>query len=81
MKNRILSISWFHILIFCATLGLAPFQPPHIWEKLNMIFTGQALKPIDIFDFFFHGIPWMLLMLKSYFWVANKTILHKQKTP
>ncbi|HSF90940.1 MAG TPA: RND transporter [Paracoccaceae bacterium] len=52
------------VVILCASLGLAPFLPPHIWEKLQMLFAGELTKPIDIFDFFFHGLPWVLLIAK-----------------
>lgn len=52
------------VVILCASLGLAPFFPPHIWEKLQMLFAGELTKPIDIFDFFFHGLPWFLLIAK-----------------
>ncbi len=53
------------IIIVCLTLGLAPFTPePHIWEKLKMLFAGNLIKPIDIFDFLLHGTPFILLILK-----------------
>lgn len=53
------------LLIIAAFLGLAPFSPePHIWEKLKMLSTGSLHKPIDIFDLFLHGTPWVLLSLK-----------------
>ncbi len=53
------------IIIVCLTLGLAPFFPePHVWEKLKMLFAGNLIKPIDIFDFLLHGTPFILLVLK-----------------
>lgn len=59
----------FPILIVASlTLGLAPFMPefkPHLLEKLNMLFDGTLTKPIDIFDLFMHGTPWVLLGLKA----------------
>lgn len=58
-------IDWGLILIACATLGLAPFVPePHIWEKLKMLFAGELVKPIDIFDFVMHGAPFLVLLAK-----------------
>lgn len=55
------------LLIIAAFLGLAPFSPePHIWEKLKMLATGTLHKPIDIFDLFLHGTPWVLLSLKLF---------------
>lgn len=53
------------LLIITAFLGLAPFSPePHVWEKLKMLADGNLHKPIDIFDLFLHGTPWVLLGLK-----------------
>ena len=56
--------AWIFVLV-AATLGLAPFFPePHIWEKLKMLFGGTLTRPVDIFDFLLHGLPWVLLILK-----------------
>lgn len=52
------------ILIFCLTIGLAPFTPPHVWEKLVMLVSGELTAPIDIFDFLMHGAPWAVLAAK-----------------
>lgn len=53
------------LIIASLTLGLAPFTPePHVWEKLKMLGQGTLVRPIDIFDFLLHGIPWLLLILK-----------------
>lgn len=52
------------ILVVCLTYGLAPFAPPHLWEKLNMLMAGELTRPIDWFDLFAHGTPWILLVLK-----------------
>ncbi|MFW8600378.1 RND transporter [Desulfobacterota bacterium M19] len=52
------------LIIACLTLGLAPFNPPHIWEKLQMLFHGRLIRPLDWFDFFLHGTPWVLLFAK-----------------
>ncbi len=57
-------LPWNTVLIACLTLGLAPFTPPHIVEKLGMLFSGRLVKPIDWFDLFLHGAPWMLLIAK-----------------
>ena len=46
-------------------LALAPFSPePHLWEKLKLLFAGELIRPIDIFDLFLHGAPLLLLALK-----------------
>ena len=53
------------LILLCLTLGLAPFVPqPHIWEKLRMLFAGQLVRPIDIFDLLFHAWPFALLAYK-----------------
>jgi hypothetical protein len=52
-------------LVFTLTLGLAPFLPePHLWEKLRMLASGTLARPIDVFDLFWHALPWLLLVLK-----------------
>lgn len=54
-------------LVVALTLGLAPFSPePHVWEKLKMLYGGELTRPIDIFDLFLHGVPWLALGLKLY---------------
>ena len=52
------------VVLFCATLGLAPFSPPHVIEKLAMLAGGTLVKPIDWFDLLLHSAPWILLVLK-----------------
>jgi len=59
------SLDWILVIVACLTLGLAPFTPPHIVEKLQMLGKGKLVKPIDWFDLFFHGIPWILLIVKA----------------
>lgn len=59
------SLDWSIVAIGCLTLGLAPFAPPHIVEKLQMLAKGKLVRPIDWFDLFFHGIPWILLLIKA----------------
>ena len=53
------------LALVALTLGLAPFTPePHVWEKLKMLAAGELVRPIDIFDLFLHGTPWLLLAAK-----------------
>jgi hypothetical protein len=58
------NLDWILVIIACLTLGLAPFAPPHIVEKLQMLAKGKLVRPIDWFDLFFHGIPWIILIIK-----------------
>lgn len=59
------SLDWTIVIVACLTLGLAPFAPPHILEKLQMLAKGKLVKPIDWFDLVFHGLPWLLLLVKA----------------
>lgn len=55
--------NWQIVLFGCLTLGLAPFAPPHIWGKVLWVLGGaNGMKPLDWFDFFWHGAPWFLLI-------------------
>lgn len=46
------------------TMGLAPFTPePHIWGKIKWMAGGAVgMGPMDWFDVFLHGTPWVLLI-------------------
>ena len=57
-------IPWTVLILACVTLGLAPFTPPHIVEKLRMLARGELVRPLDWFDLALHGAPWTLLLLK-----------------
>lgn len=65
MVKFIAELPWGAVIIACLTLGLAPFAPPHIWEKLQMLTRGQLVRPIDWFDLVLHAAPWVLLILKG----------------
>lgn len=58
-------LSWVIVIIACLTVGLAPFAPPHIVEKLAMLGRGELKRPLDIFDLLFHAAPWLLLVAKG----------------
>jgi hypothetical protein len=32
-----------------------------------MLLRGHLHRPIDWFDFFFHALPWCMLIVKSYY--------------
>lgn len=71
-KAYLLEVPYFSVLLICLTLGLLPFNPPHVWEKLQMLFSGTLIKPIDWFDLLMHGTPWVLLMTKFVFEMQKK---------
>jgi hypothetical protein len=46
-------------------LAGAPFVPePHLTEKWRMLSDGTLIKPIDIFDFFLHTTPLVVLAIR-----------------
>jgi len=68
--NRI--ISWIHypplmmLIVAAVFLGSMPVQPePHLFQKFNMLMAGTLVKPVDIFDLFWHSWPiiWIALRL------------------
>ena len=56
--------TWIILVILCLTLGLAPFFPPHLFEKIKMLLEGQLVRPIDWFDLVMHATPWVFLIIK-----------------
>jgi hypothetical protein len=65
MRHLLDQIPWQLALMAALTLGLAPFKPPHIVEKLDMLFKGTLVKPIDWLDLVLHGTPWLIVILKG----------------
>lgn len=59
--------NWRFVILLSLTLGLAPFVPePHIWGKIKWIAGGaKGMAALDWFDFFYHAIPWILLIRLS----------------
>ncbi len=68
-RKTIKNLPWNVVIILCLTLGLAPFAPPHVYEKLRMLFNGELNRAIDWFDLLLHGSPWVLLLVKI---IVNK---------
>jgi hypothetical protein len=70
--------NWNLFLLASLTLGLAPFNPPHIWGKLQWVLGGNAfsgenvMQPMDWFDVFLHGSPWVLLLISSILIIRKK---------
>ena len=50
-------------LLATLTLGLAPFFPePHFFGKVRWVLGGATgMQPMDWFDLFMHGAPWVWL--------------------
>jgi len=59
---------WKLFLLASLTLGLAPFNPPHIVGKIQWVLGGNAFSGSDamqfqdLFDLLLHGLPWLLLI-------------------
>lgn len=74
--------NWRFVILLSLTLGLAPFVPePHIWGKIKWIAGGaNGMAALDWFDFFFHAIPWILLIRLSLVAALgkNKEAMEKQ---
>lgn len=73
MEKILATFPWWVLIFACLTIGLAPFHPPHIWEKLQMMVKGQLVRPIDWFDLFLHGTPWLLLAAKAIFTLKSSS--------
>ena len=66
-------------LVIALTLGLAPYSPQsHVIEKLGMLASGELTRPIDIFDLFLHGTPWLVLGLKLARMVSTGRMQHDE---
>ena len=67
--KKALKHHWKLFLIASLSLGLAPFNPPHILGKLQWIMGGNAfsgedaMQTKDWFDMLLHGSPWLLLLI------------------
>ena len=63
MKSKNSGLRFALLLSF--TLGLAPFVPePHIVGKIRWVWGGAVgMAPMDYFDLFLHGAPWVFLMV------------------
>ncbi|NOZ38027.1 MAG: RND transporter [Gammaproteobacteria bacterium] len=63
--NWLDKLALFPLIFIAVFMALAPFgAQSHLLEKLNMLFSGELQRPIDIFDLFLHGTPIILVLLK-----------------
>jgi hypothetical protein len=55
---------WWLVAVAVYLAG-APFVPePHLIEKWRLLLNGSLSQPIDIFDFFLHTIPLVVLAIR-----------------
>ena len=59
-------LPWSILIFLCLTLGLAPFFPPYLFEKIKMLLEGQLVRPIDWSDLIMHATPWVFLIIKLF---------------
>ncbi|MDQ6993341.1 MAG: hypothetical protein Q9M31_07675 [Mariprofundus sp.] len=64
-------LRWLHcpsmtmLIVAAILLGMMPITPaPHLFEKLSMLLDGSLLKPVDMFDLFWHGWPLLWIALR-----------------
>ena len=73
MKSLLDKIPLGILAAIALLMTFAPFVPePHLWQKINMLLDGTLIKPIDIFDLFWHAWPVTLLVIKLGFMAADK---------
>jgi len=65
LRSALDKLPWELVGLACLTIGLAPFTPPHIVEKIGMLVDGTLQRPIDWFDMAMHGTPWVLALAKG----------------
>ena len=72
---------WKFILLFCLTLGLAPFFPePHLWGKIKWIAGGaEGMQLMDWWDTVMHGFPFVLAIRLTFLSIFRKP--ERKKSP
>ncbi|PIP02319.1 MAG: hypothetical protein COW18_05140 [Zetaproteobacteria bacterium CG12_big_fil_rev_8_21_14_0_65_54_13] len=69
LKLRMLSClhcpSMTMLIVAAILLGIMPVTPePHLIEKVRMLLNGTLVKPVDMFDLFWHGWPLLWIALR-----------------
>ncbi len=68
------ALSFPVLIIMALFLGSAPLSgQPHLLEKINMLLAGHLSRPLDIFDLVLHSAPIILLILKTVYFLKNRT--------
>lgn len=77
--------NWKLFLLASLTLGLAPFNPPHIVGKIEWLLGGSAfvgknaMQAKDWFDVAMHGAPWLLLFISVLLNILSFTTKNKKR--
>ena len=65
MLKYIDRITLLPLAVAATVMALAPFTPePHLFEKSRMLINGELIKPVDIFDLFWHSFLLLLLVIR-----------------
>jgi len=71
MSLKLRMLSWLHcpsmtmLIVAAILLGIMPVTPePHLVEKMRMLLNGTLVKPVDMFDLFWHGWPLLWIALR-----------------
>lgn len=60
------SLPFWLVAAAAVFMAFAPFYPmPHLAEKVLMLLDGRLVKPLDIFDLFWHSLFPVLLLVKT----------------
>lgn len=65
LLQQIDKIPLLPLVVIAVFFSLAPLHPePHLLEKLRMLFNGELVKPLDIFDLCMHATPLIVLVIR-----------------
>ncbi|MBT4837428.1 MAG: hypothetical protein HON94_08785 [Methylococcales bacterium] len=66
------SIPFFVLIMLSIFMSLAPLNAEsHLLQKILMLFNGNLIKPLDIFDLIMHSTPLALLTIKTSHWLLQ----------
>jgi len=65
LLQQIDKIPLLPLVVIAVFFSLAPLHPePHLLEKIRMLFNGELVKPLDIFDLCMHATPLIVLVIR-----------------
>lgn len=60
------SVPFWLFAVAAIWMAIAPIYPmPHLVDKYLMLRSGSLVKPLDIFDLFWHSLFPVLLLVKT----------------
>ncbi len=69
-------IPLYLLILLAAWMAVAPINPePHLVEKTRMLFQGQLIRPLDIFDLLYHLAPLVLLGITVWRMAKSKGVI------